>query len=157
MLSGISGLDVCREIRGRSREPIIMITAKSSGVDAVVGFERVPLPVTDACCPSVLETPLSEHDAATSRAGHLTETRTAPARSIATAVPRRWTDEIVGAADVVVTMGCGDTCPYVAGKRYEDWQLEDPAGLGVDAVRPIRDDIERRVRRLLASLDLPER
>jgi protein-tyrosine-phosphatase len=69
--------------------------------------------------------------------------------------PKPWTDEIVRAADVVVTMGCGDACPYFPGKRYEDWELDDPAGLGVDAVRPIRDDIERRVRTLLADLDVP--
>lgn len=68
--------------------------------------------------------------------------------------PRRWTDEIVEAADVVVTMGCGDTCPYFPGKRYENWELADPAGLGVEAVRPIRDDIERRVRALLEELGL---
>ncbi len=67
--------------------------------------------------------------------------------------PKRWTDEMVGTADVVVTMGCGDTCPFVPGTRYEDWDLADPAGQGVDAVRPIRDDIEARVRRLLAELD----
>jgi arsenate reductase len=68
--------------------------------------------------------------------------------------PKPWTDEIVQAADVVVTMGCGDACPLFPGKRYEDWELEDPAGRDVDAVRPIRDDIERRVRDLLASLDV---
>ncbi|MDF3341760.1 phosphotyrosine protein phosphatase [Mycolicibacterium septicum] len=68
--------------------------------------------------------------------------------------PRRWTDAIVEAADVVVTMGCGDTCPYFPGKRYENWELADPAGLGVEAVRPIRDDIERRVRALLSGLGL---
>lgn len=68
--------------------------------------------------------------------------------------PRRWTDAIVEAADVVVTMGCGDTCPYFPGKRYENWELADPAGLGVEAVRPIRDDIEGRVRVLLAELGL---
>lgn len=68
--------------------------------------------------------------------------------------PRRWTDTIVQAADVVVTMGCGDTCPYFPGKRYENWELADPAGLGVEAVRPIRDDIERRVRVLLVELGL---
>jgi arsenate reductase (thioredoxin) len=73
---------------------------------------------------------------------------------IADEVPRRWTDDIVHAADVVVTMGCGDACPFFPGKRYEDWQLADPAGLGVDAVRPMRDDIERRVRALLASLEV---
>jgi protein-tyrosine-phosphatase len=69
--------------------------------------------------------------------------------------PRRWTDDIVQSADVVVTMGCGDACPFYPGKRYEDWELDDPAGLGVDAVRPIRDEIGRRVRELLASLDVP--
>ncbi|OBI54222.1 phosphotyrosine protein phosphatase [Mycolicibacterium fortuitum] len=68
--------------------------------------------------------------------------------------PRVWTDEIVRAADVVVTMGCGDTCPVFPGKRYENWELADPAGLGIDAVRPIRDDIEQRVRVLLADLGI---
>ncbi|MET0628368.1 MAG: phosphotyrosine protein phosphatase, partial [Acidimicrobiia bacterium] len=66
--------------------------------------------------------------------------------------PKPWTDEIVRAADVVVTMGCGDACPRFPGKRYEDWLLEDPAGQSIDAVRPIRDEIGRRVRALLASL-----
>ena len=74
---------------------------------------------------------------------------------ISAAHPRRWTDEIVAAADVVVTMGCGDTCPVFPGKRYEDWELADPAGLDVDAVRPVRDEIEQRVRSLLRSLDVP--
>jgi arsenate reductase (thioredoxin) len=71
---------------------------------------------------------------------------------IATEFPKPWTDEILQAADVVVTMGCGDACPLFPGKRYEDWVLEDPAGMGVDSVRPIRDEIERRVRGLLATL-----
>ena len=66
--------------------------------------------------------------------------------------PKPWTDETVRAADVVVTMGCGDACPLFSGKRYENWDLTDPAGRGVDAVRPIRDDIEARVRRLLDEL-----
>lgn len=69
--------------------------------------------------------------------------------------PKPWTDEIVRAADVVITMGCGDACPIFPGKRYKDWQLDDPAGQGLDAVRPIRDEIERRVRRLLDELDVP--
>jgi protein-tyrosine-phosphatase len=69
--------------------------------------------------------------------------------------PKPWTDEIVRAADVVVTMGCGDACPLFPGKRYEDWELDDPAGQGVEAVRPIRDEIGRRVRDLLASLQVP--
>ena len=58
-------------------------------------------------------------------------------------------------SDVIITMGCGDTCPVFPGKRYEDWELDDPAGLGVDAVRPIRDDLERRVRTLLDQLEIP--
>ncbi|HZQ83365.1 MAG TPA: arsenate reductase ArsC [Acidimicrobiales bacterium] len=66
--------------------------------------------------------------------------------------PKRWTDAMFEEADVVVTMGCGDTCPYVPGKRYEDWPLDDPAGRGVDAVRPVRDEIEKRVRVLLSEL-----
>lgn len=70
-------------------------------------------------------------------------------------VPKAWTDEIVRAADVVVTMGCGDSCPVFPGKRYEDWVLDDPAGQGVEAVRPILDEIERRVRDLLARLAVP--
>ena len=68
--------------------------------------------------------------------------------------PKPWTDEIVQAADVVVTMGCGDACPLFPGKRYEDWELDDPAGLDVAAVRPIRDEIGRRVRALLADLEI---
>jgi arsenate reductase (thioredoxin) len=68
--------------------------------------------------------------------------------------PKPWTDEIVQAADVVVTMGCGDACPVFPGKRYENWELPDPAGQGLDAVRPIRDDIEVRVRRLLGDLNV---
>jgi protein-tyrosine-phosphatase len=66
--------------------------------------------------------------------------------------PKPWTEEIVRAADVVVTMGCGDACPLYPGKRYEDWELDDPAGHDVAAVRPIRDEIRRRVEALLASL-----
>jgi protein-tyrosine-phosphatase len=68
--------------------------------------------------------------------------------------PKPWTDEIVLASDVVVTMGCGDACPFFPGKRYENWELADPAGQSVDAVRPIRDDIEERVRRLLTDLNI---
>jgi arsenate reductase (thioredoxin) len=68
--------------------------------------------------------------------------------------PKPWTDEIVRAADVVVTMGCGDACPLFPGKRYEDWELEDPHGQGVEVVRPIRDEIEQRVRALLEDLGI---
>jgi len=68
--------------------------------------------------------------------------------------PKPWTDETVRAADVVVTMGCGDACPIFPGKRYENWDVDDPAGQSLEDVRPIRDEVERRVRTLLASLDL---
>ncbi|MFP5334330.1 MAG: arsenate reductase ArsC [Actinomycetes bacterium] len=69
-----------------------------------------------------------------------------------TAYPKPITDEVIRAADVVVTMGCGDECPVVPGTRYLDWELADPADLPVEAVRPIRDEIDRRVRALLAEL-----
>jgi arsenate reductase len=69
--------------------------------------------------------------------------------------PKPWTDEVVRAADVVITMGCGDACPIFPGKRYEDWTLDDPAGGTVEQIRPIRDDIERRVRHLLDELRVP--
>jgi arsenate reductase len=71
---------------------------------------------------------------------------------IATEQPKILTTEAVKASDVVITMGCGDTCPFYPGKRYEDWVLEDPAGKGVDAVRPIRDEIRRRVETLISEL-----
>jgi protein-tyrosine-phosphatase len=71
---------------------------------------------------------------------------------IAGEFPKPFAVEIVQAADVVITMGCGDTCPIFPGKRYEDWALDDPAGLGVEAVRPIRDAIRRRVEDLLQDL-----
>lgn len=67
-------------------------------------------------------------------------------------IPKVLTTEAVEASDVVITMGCGDTCPIYPGTRYEDWELEDPAGQGVEAVRPIRDEIRRRVVDLLESL-----
>jgi arsenate reductase (thioredoxin) len=67
-------------------------------------------------------------------------------------VPKLLTDDAVRESDVVVTMGCGDACPFYPGKRYLDWDLPDPAGRGVDAVRPIRDEIDRRVRGLLGEL-----
>ncbi|BAP95230.1 arsenate reductase ArsC [Mycobacteroides abscessus] len=69
--------------------------------------------------------------------------------------PKPWTDEIVQAADVIITMGCGDACPVFPGKRYENWNLPDPAGQSTEATRPIRDDIEQRVRNLLAELGVP--
>ncbi|WP_267313253.1 arsenate reductase/protein-tyrosine-phosphatase family protein [Allosaccharopolyspora coralli] len=66
--------------------------------------------------------------------------------------PKKLTTESVEASDVVITMGCGDACPVFPGKRYLDWQLDDPAGQSAEAIRPIRDDIDTRVRSLLAEL-----
>lgn len=66
--------------------------------------------------------------------------------------PKVLTTEAVQASDVVITMGCGDACPFFPGKRYEDWKLDDPAGQGIDAVRPIRDEIRTRVEKLIAEL-----
>ena len=71
---------------------------------------------------------------------------------IADNVPKILTTEAVKDSDVVITMGCGDTCPIFPGKRYEDWELDDPAGQSIEAVRPIRDDIKARVEALLAEL-----
>jgi protein-tyrosine-phosphatase len=72
------------------------------------------------------------------------------------AYPKVLTAEALEASDVVITMGCGDSCPNYPGKRYLDWQLDDPAGQNIEAVRPIRDEIERRVRALIAGLDIKE-
>ena len=69
--------------------------------------------------------------------------------------PARWTDTDLEMADVVVTMGCGDECSYIPGKRYLDWELTDPAGRPIEEVRPIRDDIEARVRGLMQELGVP--
>ena len=75
---------------------------------------------------------------------------------LANAFPKPLTDEVVRAADVVITMGCGDACPVYPGKRYEDWQVGDPAeAASLDEVRGIRDDIDRRIRRLLVELGMP--
>ena len=71
---------------------------------------------------------------------------------IAAETPKILTAEAVKASDVVITMGCGDTCPFYPGKRYEDWVLEDPAGKGLEAVRPIRDEIRRRVEQLISEV-----
>ena len=74
---------------------------------------------------------------------------------IANNVPKVLTTDAVRESDVVITMGCGDVCPIFPGKRYEDWELDDPAGQGIEAVRPIRDEIRARVERLVAEL-LPD-
>lgn len=71
---------------------------------------------------------------------------------IADNIPKMLTTEAVRDSDVVITMGCGDACPIFPGKRYEDWQLDDPAGQGIEAVRPIRDNIKRRIEVLLSEI-----
>ena len=71
---------------------------------------------------------------------------------IASNQPKVLTDQAVQDSDVVITMGCGDACPFYPGKRYEDWELEDPAGKDIETVREVRDEIERRVKELLASI-----
>jgi arsenate reductase len=76
---------------------------------------------------------------------------------ISTQQPRGWTDDDLGSADVIVTMGCGDACPIFPGKRYEDWELPDPAGQPLELVREVRDSIEARVRDLIARLGVPAR
>jgi protein-tyrosine-phosphatase len=73
---------------------------------------------------------------------------------ISAEIPKVLTVDAVESSDVVITMGCGDTCPYFPGKRYLDWKLDDPAGQGIDAVRPIRDEIEHRIRGLLQELGI---
>ena len=75
---------------------------------------------------------------------------------IAGETPRKWSESDLHAADVVVTMGCGDTCPFVPGTRYEDWPLDDPAGQPVEFVRRVRDEIRDRVEALLTDLLPPE-
>ena len=71
---------------------------------------------------------------------------------ITTARPQILTDGAVQESDVVITMGCGDACPFYPGKRYEDWKLDDPAGQGIDAVRPIRNEIRARIEKLIGEL-----
>jgi arsenate reductase (thioredoxin) len=73
---------------------------------------------------------------------------------IADAFPKPWTQETIEATDVIITMGCGDACPVLPGKRYLDWELADPAGRSIDGVRPIRDEIRRRVEGLMAELGI---
>lgn len=69
-------------------------------------------------------------------------------------LPQKLTDDSVKESDVVITMGCGDDCPFYPGKRYEDWKLDDPAGQGIENVRVIRDDIQARVKELVGSLNV---
>jgi protein-tyrosine-phosphatase len=129
-----SVLFVCVHNAGRSQMAAGFLTALSGGAVEVRSAGSVP---ADEVNPVAV--------AAMAEAGV----------DIATERPKVLTPDAVRASDVVVTMGCGDACPYYPGRRYEDWVLEDPAGLDLAAVRPIRDEIRRRVLALLAELGVP--
>ena len=131
-----SVLFVCVHNAGRSQMAAAYLTHLSGGAVEVRSAGSAP---ADQVNPAVVEVMLEE------------------GIDIRAEQPKLLTPESVQASDVVITMGCGDACPIYPGKRYEDWQLQDPAGQGVDAVRPIRDEIRGRVKELLRSLQLPPR
>jgi protein-tyrosine-phosphatase/sugar phosphate isomerase/epimerase len=127
-----TALFVCRQNAGRSQMSAALFEQAVGGRHRALSAGTTP---ADRVHPEVVEV-MRELDI-----------------DLADRVPRRLTQELAEQADVVVTMGCGDECPYIPGKRYVDWELEDPAGRAVDEVRAIRDDIARRVRDLAAELD----
>ena len=126
-----SVLFVCVHNAGRSQMAAAYLRELSNGAVEVRSAGSAP---ADSVNPAVVEAMAEE------------------GIDIASQQPKILTTEAVEVSDVVITMGCGDACPIFPGKRYEDWKLEDPAGQGVDAVRPIRDDIKLRVTELLAEL-----
>ena len=126
-----SVLFVCVHNAGRSQMAAAYLRELSNGTVEVRSAGSAP---ADSVNPAVVEAMAEE------------------GIDIASQQPKILTTEAVEVSDVVITMGCGDACPIFPGKRYEDWKLEDPAGQGVDAVRPIRDDIKLRVTELLAEL-----
>ncbi|MCF3138390.1 arsenate reductase ArsC [Paenarthrobacter sp. AR 02] len=126
-----SVLFVCVHNAGRSQMAAAFLTALSQGAIEVRSAGSQP---ADTVNPAAVE--------AMSELGI----------DMSAEVPKVLTTEAVKESDVVITMGCGDECPYFPGKRYEDWVLEDPAGQGVDAVRPIRDEIRTRIENLIDSL-----
>lgn len=131
-----SVLFVCVHNAGRSQMAAAYLAALSAGAIEVLSAGSAP---ADSVNPAVVEAMLED------------------GIDLGAAVPRMLTREAVAASDVVVTMGCGDACPVFPGRRYEDWPLPDPAGLGVAAVRPIRDEIKARVVALILELgiDIP--
>jgi protein-tyrosine-phosphatase len=130
-MSNPAVLFLCTHNAGRSQMALGFFTALASG--QAVGYSGGSEPATEVNPAAV---------AAMAEKGiDITEQQ-----------PKRWTDAMLHQADVVVTMGCGDTCPYVPGRRYLDWPLADPAGQPLEAVRPVRDEIEQRVRQLLGEL-----
>ena len=126
-----SVLFVCVHNAGRSQMAAGFLTALSSGAVEVRSAGSIP---ADRINPAAVE--------AMAEVGI----------DIAGEQPKILTEDAVKESDVVITMGCGDECPYFPGKRYEDWELDDPAGQDVDAVRPIRDEIKSRVEALIATL-----
>ena len=126
-----SVLFVCVHNAGRSQMAAAYLTHLSGGAVEVRSAGSAP---ADQVNPAVVEVMLEE------------------GIDIRAEQPKLLTPESVQASDVVITMGCGDACPIYPGKRYEDWQLQDPAGQGVDAVRPIRDEVRARVEQLLRTL-----
>ena len=126
-----SVLFVCVHNAGRSQMAAAYLMHLSGGTVEVRSAGSAP---ADAVNPAVVEVMLEE------------------GIDIRAEQPKLLTAESVQASDVVITMGCGDACPIYPGKRYEDWQLQDPAGQGVDAVRPIRDEVRARVAELLRTL-----
>ena len=124
-------LFVCVHNAGRSQMAASLLTARARGRVHVRSAGSAP---AEAINPAVVE--------AMSELGI----------DVSEEFPKPLADEVVQAADVVITMGCGDACPVYPGKRYEDWELEDPAGRPLNEVRPIRDELDRRVRALLAEL-----
>ena len=127
-----TALFVCRQNAGRSQMSAVLFEQAAGGRHRALSAGTTP---ADRVHPEVVEV-MRERGV-----------------DLSDRVPRRLTSELAEQADVVVTMGCGDECPYIPGKRYLDWELEDPAGRPVDEVRVIRDDIARRVRDLVAELD----
>ncbi len=126
-----SVLFVCVHNAGRSQMAAAYLAALSGGQIEVRSAGSAP---ADQVNPSAVEA-MAEEDI-----------------DMSAETPKILTTEAVKESDVVITMGCGDTCPIFPGKRYEDWELEDPAGKGVESVRPIRDDIKRRILELMESL-----
>ena len=126
-----SVLFVCVHNAGRSQMAAAYLEHLSGGRVEVLSAGSAP---ADSLNPVVVEAMLEE------------------GIDLGSATPKILTDEAVAGSDVVVTMGCGDACPFYPGKRYEDWSLDDPAGQGLEAVRPIRDEIRRRVQALVDEL-----
>jgi len=129
-----SVLFVCVHNAGRSQMAAAYLSHLSDGAVEVRSAGSVP---TDQVNPSAVAAMAEE------------------GIDITAETPKILTTEAVKDSDVVITMGCGDTCPIFPGKRYEDWELDDPAGQGVDSVRPIRDEIKARIVTLLGELNIP--